>query len=142
MASGPVQELLCTSSCNVSLRQHVQFSSIASSPETPSSPSSNGPGMVESRKIIDVFHFGNHIFEDGRKRVCPNKVKEDHPSFNTQAGEETFVWVSQFRHILCSMTKHTIFFFSHNYIEWFYAEIHIHQSKCYMNGRKPILPKK
>ena len=50
MASGPVQELLCTSSCNVSLRQHVQFSSIASSPETPSSPSSNGQGMVESRK--------------------------------------------------------------------------------------------
>ena len=31
-------------------RQHVQFSSIASSPETPSSPSSNGQGMVESRK--------------------------------------------------------------------------------------------
>ena len=113
MASGPVQELLCTSSCNVSLRQHVQFSSIASSPETPSSPSSNGQGMVESRKIIDVFHFGNHISEDCRKRFCPNKVKEDHPSFNTQAGEQTFVWVSRFRHILCSMNKtHHFFLFT------------------------------
>ena len=68
---------------------------------------------LKVEKIIDVFHFGNHISEDCRKRFCPNKVKEDHPSFNTQAGVQTFVWVSRFRHILCSMNKtHHSFLFT------------------------------
>ena len=32
-------------------------------------------------------------------------VKSQNPDFNTQAGEQTFVWVSRFKHIICAMNK-------------------------------------
>ena len=45
-------------------------------------------------KIIDVFHFGNHVSPECKERFSPAKLKESNPNFNTQAGEQTFVWVS------------------------------------------------
>ena len=58
---------------------------------------------IDVTKIIDVFHFPNHVSEECRKKYSPDKVKSENPSFNTQAGEQTFIWVGRFKHILCSI---------------------------------------
>lgn len=50
-------------------------------------------------KVIDVFHFGNHVSPECKKNFNPEKLKSENPNFNTQAGEQTFVWVGRFRHI-------------------------------------------
>lgn len=41
-------------------------------------------------KIIHVFHFSNHIGADCRKVF----TRELNPSWNTQGGKQTFVWLS------------------------------------------------
>ena len=88
-------------------------------------------------KIIDVFHFGNHVSPECKERFSPAKLKESNPNFNTQAGEQTFVWVSRFQHILCSMTKTHHLFYLHRMV----LRRNAYTAKCYKNNRKPILPK-
>lgn len=51
---------------------------------------------LDVEKVIDVFHFKNHISAECQKKFSPAKLKEEHPNFNTQAGEQTFVWVHRF----------------------------------------------
>ena len=41
------------------------------------------------QKIIDVFHFPNHISATCREQFSPLQFKESHPNFNTQCGEQT-----------------------------------------------------
>ena len=68
---------------------------------------------LDVEKVIDVFHFKNHISADCQKNFSPTKLKEKYPHFNTQAGEQTFVWVHRFSHILCSMNKTHHLFYLH-----------------------------
>ena len=92
---------------------------------------------LDINKIIDVFHLKNHMSMDCRAKFSPAKMKEEHPNFNTQAGEQTFVWVSRFRHILCSMNMIHHLFYLHRMV----LRRNNYTSKCYLNGKKPILPK-
>lgn len=92
---------------------------------------------LDVEKVIDVFHFKNHISADCRKKFSPAKLKEEHPNFNTQAGEQTFVWVHRFSHILCSMNKTHHLFYLHRMV----VGRNRYTSKCYVNGNKPLLPK-
>ena len=41
-------------------------------------------------KVLDVFHFQNHVSHECREKFPPAKLKEKHPEFNNQAGELTF----------------------------------------------------
>lgn len=93
---------------------------------------------IDVTKIIDVFHFPNHVSEECKKKYNPEKVKSENPSFNTQAGEQTFVWVGRFKHILCSMNKTHHLFYLHRMVR----RRNAYTVKCYRNGRKPVLPKK
>ena len=52
-------------------------------------------------KIINKFHLNNHVSPECKENFSPDKIKQENKYFNTQAGEQTFVWVSGFRHILC-----------------------------------------
>ena len=88
-------------------------------------------------KIIDVFHFQNHVSAECREKFSPAKLKQQHPEFNTQAGEQTFVWIHRFRHILCSMNKVHHLFFLHRMV----LRRNEYTSLCYLKGKKPILPK-
>ena len=88
-------------------------------------------------KIIDTFHFKNHISPKCRDEFSPHKVESDHPDYSTQAGEQTFVWVGRFRHILCSMNKTHHLFYLHRMVR----RRNKYTAKCYKNGKKPILPK-
>lgn len=51
------------------------------------------------QKIIDVFHFPNHV---GTVLYNPQSFKDKHP---TQAGEQTFSWISRFKHIIVCDAK-------------------------------------
>lgn len=92
---------------------------------------------LDIKKIIDVFHIKNHISQDCLSKFSPVEFKQDHPTFNTQAGEQTFVWVHRFNHILCSMNKVHHLFYLHRMV----LRRNRYTTKCYLTGRKPILPK-
>ena len=51
-------------------------------------------------KIIDVFHFKNHVSPECQRKYSPANLKTAYPNFNTQAGEQTFVWIHRFNKIL------------------------------------------
>ena len=87
-------------------------------------------------KIIDAFHIKNHVSPDCLRKFSPERVKSANKDFNTQAGEQTFVWVSSFRHILCAMKKDHHLFYLHRMVQ----RRNKYTSKCYKHGRKPILP--
>lgn len=89
-------------------------------------------------KIIDVFHFKNHTSEECKKKYSPQQIKEANPDFNTQAGEQTFIWVGRFKNILCSMNKTHHLFYLHRMV----LRRNTYTAKCYKHGRKPVLPKK
>lgn len=92
---------------------------------------------LDVNKVIDVFHFRNHVSPDCKVKYSPAKLKEENPDFNTQAGEQTFVWVYRFSHILCSMNKvHHLF-----YLHCMVLRRNEYSSRCYLHGKKPILPK-
>ena len=90
------------------------------------------------KKIIDVFHFPNHISATCREQFSPLQFKETHPHFNTQCGEQTFAWIGRYKRILCSMTKNHHLFYLHRMV----LRRNLYTARCYQFGRKPILPKK
>ena len=87
---------------------------------------------LDITKIIDVFHFKNHTSVDCKVKYSPQKVKEDNPDFNTQAGEQTFIWVGRFKNILCSMNKTHHLFYLHRMI----IRRNSYTTKCYAHGKK------
>lgn len=89
------------------------------------------------KKIIDVFHFKNHISPTCKERYSPDEVKRQHPKWNTEAGEQTFVWLSRYKHIVCSMPKFHHLFYLHRMV----IRRNNYTSKCNSHGKKPLLPK-
>ncbi len=55
----------------------------------------------------------------------------------TQAGEQTFVWLGRFKHIVCAMNKLHHLFYMHRMIR----QRNQYTTKCYLHGRKLILHK-
>ena len=47
-------------------------------------------------KIVDSFHVKNHVSAKCREQFSPARIKAENPNYNTQAGEQTFVWVGRF----------------------------------------------
>ena len=92
---------------------------------------------LNMNKIIDTFHLRNHTNPLCHTTYSPRPLKEAHPSFNTQAGEQTFTWLGRFKHIVCSMTKTHHLFYLHRMVR----RRNLYTAKCYRHGRKPILPK-
>ena len=92
---------------------------------------------LDVQKVIDVFHFKNHISPECKRQFSPATVKDKYPDFNTQAGEQTFVWVHRFAHILCSTNKvHHLF-----YLYRMVLRRNAYTSKRYLSGKTPLLPK-
>ena len=87
-------------------------------------------------KIIDVFHLKNHKRKECHQLYNPRKLKESHPSFNTQACEQTFSWLGKFHRIMSSMPKVHNNFFLHRLIK----RRNSYNSYCYKHGKKPVLP--
>ena len=118
------------------IRQHVQPFKTESTNPLPLPPPLDKV-WLNVVKIIDTFHIGNHISAECKAKYSPDKIKAENPDFNTQAGEQTFVWAGRYRHILCSMCKTYHLFYLHRMV----LRRNSYTEKCYMNGKKPILPK-
>ena len=92
---------------------------------------------MDVHKIIDVFHFKNHTSSRCKQLYNPAIYKSEHPFWNTQAGEQTFIWLGGFKNIVCSMPKHHHLFYIHRMV----LRRNEYTAKCYRNGHKPILLK-
>ena len=65
------------------------------------------------RKIIDKLHIRNHKDEKCKIKYGPDGLKEEEPEYNTMCCEQTFVWLSRFKKVLCAMTKEHFHFYLH-----------------------------
>lgn len=92
---------------------------------------------INVHKFIDVFHLRNHINPRCHQVYNPDRLATELPDMNTQAGEQTFTWIARFRHIVCAMNKHHHLFYIHRMV----LRRNVYTSKCYAQGKKPILPK-
>lgn len=100
-------------------------------------PSPMDHAWLSIQKIIDTFHLKNHKSELCHTLYSPQQLKERNPTFNTQAGEQTFAWMGKYKHIVCAMSKTHHLFYLHRMVR----RRNLYTEKCYSNGRKPILPK-
>ncbi len=91
---------------------------------------------LELNKVIDSFHLPNYK-QPCHVKYSPVSLKEKFPHANTEAGEQTFVWLGRFKRIVCSMNKVHHLFYMHRMIR----RRNQYTAKCYRNGKKPILPK-
>ena len=71
---------------------------------------------LKVRKIIDSLHIRNHTDARCLEKYNPKGVKECFPEMNLMAAEQTFVWASRFKKILCSMPKTHHCFYLHRYV--------------------------
>ena len=92
---------------------------------------------LRMNKIIDSFHLRNHVNPECHTTFSPQALKEIHPNANTQAGEQTFVWMARYKNIVCAMNKTHHLFYLHRMIR----RRNNYTAKCYANGRKPVLPR-
>ena len=60
----------------------------------------------------------------------PEIIKEEHPTYNTMSCEQTFVWLSRFKKVVCTMQKTHPHFYIHrmvkrrnSYIEYCYMAV-------------------
>ena len=88
-------------------------------------------------KIVDKFHHRNHVSEVCKVHYSPDLIKTSNPNYNTQAGEQTFSWVGRYKYILCAMNKIHHLFYLHRMVK----RRNMYTEKCYLYGRKPLLPK-
>ena len=88
-------------------------------------------------QVIDSLHIKNHKNPKCHELYHPDKAHEVNENINLMCAEQTFVWLSRYKRILCSMNKNHHLFFLHRmitlrnrYTEW-----------CHRTNRKPLLPK-
>lgn len=91
-------------------------------------------------KAIDAFHIVNHKDESCHTDLHPDNITEMFPeladSKNTQAAEQTFVWLGRFKKIVCSMNKTHHLFYIHRSV----TRRNEYSAMCYKAGKKPLLP--
>ncbi len=91
-------------------------------------------------KIVDGMHIKNHVDMECQTNLHPDNIYDMYPEMmgtrNTQAAEQTFVWLGRFKKIMCSMPKVHHLFYLHRLIK----RRNSYVDKCYKNGKKPLLP--
>ena len=92
---------------------------------------------MDISKIIDSLHIRNHKSPLCKEAYDPAVLKAKLPGGNTMAAEQTFVWLSRFKKILCSMPKVHHLFYLHRMV----VHRNAYTISCYKRGKKPLLPK-
>ena len=91
-------------------------------------------------KVIDSFHIRNHVQDKCQTRLHPKLVGDLYPELrdtkNTQAAEQTFVWLGRYKKIVASMPKTHHLFYIHRMVQ----RRNRYTVRCYQEHRKPILP--
>lgn len=88
-------------------------------------------------KVIDSLHIKNHKDEKCHQLYHPDKVHKINENINLMCAEQTFVWLSRYKRIMCSMNKTHHLFFLHRLI----VLRNEYTKMCHDVGRKPLLPK-
>ena len=97
-----------------------------------------GQGVVKCQQ--DNWQFAH--FEPQRSEVSStvspkSQLKDLHPNDNTMAAEQTLVWLSRFKKIVCAMPKVHHLFYLHRMVR----RRNAYTVHCYKKGHKPVLPK-
>lgn len=91
-------------------------------------------------KCVDGMHIKNHVENNCWTRLHPDKIYDMHPDLrgkrNTQAAEQTFVWLARFKKIVCSMPKDHHLFYIHRMVQ----RRNTYTAKCYKRKKNPLLP--
>ena len=87
------------------------------------------------KKVIDWLHLRNHV--DQKCHTLYNPDDNIPKTYNTMACEQTFVWASRFKKVMCAMPHVHQFFFLHRLIKY----RNKYTDKCHVNHKVPILPK-
>ena len=90
----------------------------------------------EMHLLVSIIEERNHKRPECHIIYNPQKLKDRHPAFNTQACEQTFVWLGRFHKILSSMPKVHNHFFIHRLVK----RRNAYNTQCYNKGKKPLLP--
>ena len=88
-------------------------------------------------KIIDSLHISNHKDQRCHQLYHPSQLQDLHPNDNTMAAEQTLVWLSRFKKIVCAMPKVHHLFYLHRMVR----RRNAYTVHCYKKGHKPVLPK-
>ncbi len=86
-------------------------------------------------KVIDRLHLRNHV--DAKCKDLYNPDKHIPPEFNTMACEQTFIWASRFKKVMCAMPHVHQFFFLHRLVQY----RNRYTEKCHRLRKTPVLPK-
>ena len=62
-------------------------------------------------QVIDSFHYKNHTDPECKVKYNPSVVRDKYPNVNLMCCEQTFIWLSSYKKIVCAMSKnHHLFF--------------------------------
>ena len=86
-------------------------------------------------KVIDRLHLRNHV--DPKCKQLYNADDKIPAHYNTMACEQTFVWASRFKKIICAMPHVHQFFFLHRLVKY----RNKYTEKCHKLRKVPVLPK-
>ena len=86
-------------------------------------------------KVIDRLHIRNH--KDPKCKTEYNPDGKIPPEFNTMAAEQTNVWASRLKRIICAMPHNHQFFYLHRSIK----RRNRYTQRCHFNKKVPLLPK-
>ena len=88
-------------------------------------------------QTIDSLHIKNHKSARCQEIYHPDNVHKEHPLYNLMCAEQTFVWLSRYKRIMCAMNKTHHLFFLHRII----VHRNSYTQTCHATNRKPLLPK-
>lgn len=88
-------------------------------------------------QVIDSLHIHNHKDPRCKEKYHPDKAHNVNKDINLMCAEQTFVWLSRYKRIICSMNKSHHLFFLHRLI----VLRNEYTEMCHNSGRKPLLPK-
>ena len=63
-------------------------------------------------QVIDSFHYKHHIDPECKVKYNPSVVRDKCPNVNLMCCEQTFIWLSKYKEIVCTMSKNHHLFFS------------------------------
>ena len=90
---------------------------------------------INAVKVIDRLHIHNH--KDAKCKTSYNPDEEIPPQYNTIAAEQTNVWASRLKKIICAMPRLHQFFYLHCAVK----RQNQYTQRCHFNNKLPLLPK-
>lgn len=86
-------------------------------------------------KVIDKLHIRNH--KDVKCKTIYNPEGKVPDGYNTMAAEQTFVWASRLKRIVCAMPRLHQFFYIHRAVK----RRNSYTQRCHQSSKNPLLPK-